>query len=94
MGIRCSMKMDIGYSGDYNPSAFYLYSHSNIHNTPLRLSNGVGIISSGYHDTIIATIDNIFNHKYDLEKHTKIVQICSSDLRPIVVDLVNNIDDL
>jgi len=94
MGIRCSMKMDVGYSGDYSPTAFYLYPDSTIHNTPIRLSNNVNIIPSGYRDTICVTFDNIFQHKYELEPRTEIIQLCSSDLRPIVVDLVNNINDL
>lgn len=93
-GIRCSMKMDVGYSGDYIPTAFYLYPDSTIQNTPIRLANNVNVIPSGYRDTICVTFDNIFKHKYELEPHTQIIQICSSDLRPIVVDLVHDINDL
>jgi len=94
MKIRCSMKMDVDYSNSYRETPFYLYPDASIPSTPLRLSTGVSIIPNGFRDSISVTFDNIFKHKYDLEKHTKILQICSPDLRPIVVVLVDDVCDL
>ena len=52
-GIKCAMTFND------EPTAFYLYPRSSTGlKTPLRLSNSVGIIDSGYRGHIIAVFDN------------------------------------
>ena len=94
MTVKCSMKMDVGYCGTDSPVGFYMYPRSSIYKTPLRLANSVGIIDSGYRGPLISIFDNINRAKYDVEKYTRLVQICSPDLRPIIVIMVDNSEEL
>ena len=94
MTVKCSMKMDVGCCGTDSPVGFYMYPRSSIYKTPLRLANSVGIIDSGYRGPLISIFDNINRAKYDVEKYTRLVQICSPDLRPIIVIMVDNSEEL
>jgi len=71
------------------PSAFYLYPRSSISNTPLRLSNSVGIIDSGYRGPIIACFDGT----HLVEKMQRLVQICTPTLEPMYVYLVGQLGE-
>ena len=51
--------------------------------TPLRMSNSVGIIDSGYRGNIIGIVDNRSNEDYVVEKGTILFQACSQTLRSI-----------
>ena len=76
------------------PLSFFTYPRSSIYKTPLRLANSVGIIDSGYRGTLRGMFDNCSNTTYVLEKHTRFLQICSPNLSPIIVSIVDNISDL
>ena len=76
------------------PLSFFTYPRSSIYKTPLRLANSVGIIDSGYRGTLRGMFDNHSNTTYVLEKHTRFLQICSPNLSPIIVSIVDNISDL
>jgi len=99
MGIRCSMTFN------NIPVAYYLYPRSSTGaKTPLRLSNSVGIIDSGYRGYIIALFDNIScNDKddeidkwdYVIHKDDRVVQICPPNIAyPIYPELVDKVEDL
>ena len=65
--------------------------------TPLRLSNSVGIIDSGYRGNIISAFDNRSNtgEAFKVVKGMRAVQICPPDLSyPIVVKLVESETEL
>ena len=55
------------------------------------LANGTGIIDSGYRGPIIGAFRNISNQqeRYVVEQNARLLQLCAPDLRPIVVELVN-----
>ena len=76
---------------------YYLYPRSSISKTPLRLSNSVGIIDYGYRGDIIACVDNIGDVDYNIPKGSRFVQICSPDLKPInlviVEEFINDEDN-
>ena len=72
--------------------SYYLYPRSSISKTPLRMSNSVGIIDSGYRGNIIATVDNIKGYDYKINKGDRLFQICSPDLKPFTYELVNELD--
>lgn len=72
--------------------SYYLYPRSSIIKTPLRLANSVGIIDSGYRGTIKAVFD--VKSEYNIEKYSRLIQICSPTLAPLVVKIVDNIEDL
>ena len=78
--------------GDSNLS-YYLYPRSSIIKTPLRLSNSVGIIDSGYRGDIIACVDNIKNVPYEIKQGDRLFQICAGDLRPFGYELVDDLSN-
>ena len=109
MGINCSMTFN--YSDHLNnsiciPCAYYLYPRSSMGmKTPLRLSNSVGIIDSGYRGHIIALFDNINNNDtilsgfqnkdYIINKNDRLVQICTPNITyPMSVKIVDKLIDL
>jgi len=82
-----------------NPMPYYLYPRSSISKTRVRLANNVGIIDSGYRGNIGAYFDidpSYFNENAEpvLEKHQRVLQICSNDLSPFKVILVKDINQL
>lgn len=62
------------------PSSFLLLPRSSISKTPLRLSNSVGLIDSGYRGVIQAPVDNISDEDYIIEEGTRLFQIVNSSL--------------
>lgn len=89
-GIKCAMTFN------NTPTAFYLYPRSSTGSkTPLRLSNSVGIIDSGYRGDIIALFDNFSNDNYHISINDRLVQICGPNIMyPIYPVLVSNVEDL
>ena len=78
------------------PMPYYLYPRSSISKTPVRLANNVGIIDSGYRGNIGAYFDlelHNVNRKI-LDKHQRVLQICSNDLSAFKVVLIKNINNL
>jgi len=91
-GIKCEMKDEKG-----NNISYYLYPRSSIYKTPLIMKNHVGIIDAGYRGKIMAPVhfhDNELKLRdYHLKKGERLFQICSPDLKPIQVKIVNNLSD-
>lgn len=80
MGINCSMTFN-NENGINEPCGYYLYPRSSMGSkTPLRLSNSIGLIDSGYRGDLIAVVDNL-GGTYEVTKGMRLVQICPSDLR-------------
>lgn len=82
-----------------DPMPYYLYPRSSISKTCVRLANNVGIIDSGYRGNIGAyfDIDPSYldeNTEPVLEKHQRVLQICSNDLSAFKVILVKDINQL
>jgi dUTP pyrophosphatase len=86
--VKCRMDDDGECVG------FYTYPRSSISKTPLILSNHVGIIDSGYRGNLIAMFRNMSQNDYDIEQYTRLIQVCHSSLKPFIVRLVNNPEDL
>jgi len=74
------------------PYAFCVYSRSSIYKTPLRMTNCVGIIDSGYRGNLCSVFD--VSSSVGLKRGQRLVQICSPDLVPFKVNLVSEIDEL
>lgn len=75
---------------DNKPRGYYLYPRSSTGSkTPLRLSNGTGIIDFEYRGVITACVDNISNEDFRATKGQRLFQLCSPDLSPIDVDVVD-----
>ena len=101
LGIKCSMVFvsnnKITNETIRTPCGYYLYPRSSTGSkTPLRLSNSVGVMDSGYRGNVIACFDNIdysnqFNQTdYEILVGNRLVQICSPNITyPTVVNIVN-----
>jgi dUTP pyrophosphatase len=77
------------------PMPFYVYPRSSIYKTPLRLSNSVGIIDSGYRGNICALFDKKSSSpSYTINEGARLLQICAPDLRRVHIQLVNKPEDL
>ena len=71
-----AMAMPIGY-------VVHIYPRSSVGaKTPLRLSNSVGVIDSGYRDEVKVIYTNIGNEPYTINKGDRIAQM-SIDVSPI-----------
>ena len=78
-----------------NPVSFYLYPRSSMGGkTPLRMSNSVGIIDSGYRGNLIGLVDNLSNEDYVVKAGTRLFQICSPTLNnPIKLEIVQELSE-
>ena len=102
LGIKCSMVFvstnTITKQTLQTPCGYYLYPRSSTGSkTPLRLSNQVGIMDSGYRGNVIACFDNVdhknqFNQsEYEVVVGNRLVQICPPNITyPTVINIVSN----
>ena len=94
-----SFKIPLGVSCepffiDTKPHGYTLYARSSTGSkTPLRLSNGTGIIDYEYRGEITACVDNISNNDYTAVKGQRLFQLCSPDLSPISFEVSDNLSD-
>ena len=91
--IQCSAQMYTDHGKKYN-TGYYLYPRSSISKTQLRLANSIGIIDSGYRGHIMAMFDVINNENYWIDPYDRLVQLCAPSLVPIIVEIVDHIEDL
>jgi dUTPase len=94
--IVCSAQMVTDSNKMYN-TGYYMYPRSSISKTKLRLANATGIIDSGYRGHLMGMFDliNLFeNDEYLVEKYDRLLQICAPGLVPIVVEIVNSMEEL
>ena len=92
MNIQCEMNIYDKATHCWGPTSYYLYPRSSMSKTPLMLANQTGIIDSGYRGNIIGAFRNISGgpQSFLVEKHTRLLQICAPDLRPILIELVES----
>ncbi len=69
--------------------SYWLMPRSSICKTPLRMSNSIGLIDSGYRQHLMAYVDNISKDHYVIEKGTRLFQLVSPTLGSINVKLVD-----
>lgn len=72
--------------------SYYVYPRSSISKTPLRMSNSVGIIDSGYRHNIKVCVDNFSDTDYQIKRGDRLFQICDANLREIRVNLVDKLE--
>lgn len=97
--IKCSSKIikKVSKKLKSRPTGYYLYPRSSITKLPLRLANNTGIIDSGYRGNIIGVFDinkKLINNIHNIEKYQRILQLCAPNLIPIIVEIVNDINEL
>ena len=101
--VSCSAQMVTDGGKCFN-TGYYMYPRSSLSKTRLRLANSVGIIDSGYRGHLtgmfdvvnIDTADNDSNSEADFwgKKFDRYVQICAPGLVPILVQVVNSVEEL
>ena len=72
---------------------YYLFPRSSISKTPLRLSNSIGLIDSGYRGEIMASCDNIKDFDYTIEEGERLFQLVASDSSPISYKIVDELSE-
>lgn len=87
--IICAM-----YDKNNNPVSYFLYPRSSIIKTNYRLANSVGIIDSGYRGNIIGAFDNNTMKTSIIEENVRLLQLCSPNLGPIIVEIVDYLEEL
>jgi dUTP pyrophosphatase len=80
-------------------SAYYLYPRSSICKYPLMLANHIGIIDKGYRGNIMAKVRYLLfadiesQGFFDIKKGHRLFQICSPDLTPFSIKIVDTLPD-
>ncbi len=92
LGINCSMIFVNNSASEKKIThcGYYLYPRSSTGSkTPLRLSNSVGIIDSGYRGNLIACFDNNGTNDYQVVCGDRLVQVCSPNITyPTLINIV------
>ena len=89
--IKCSASV-VTRDGTYN-TGYYMHPRSSIYKTPLRLANSTGIIDAGYRGNIMGMFDSLAPQCV-LEQHDRVLQICAPSLMPILVEIVDSVEEL
>lgn len=80
--------------GGWTPQSFYLFPRSSTGSkTPLRLSNSVGIIDSGYRGELIALVDNVSDQDFMIKAGERYFQLCAADLCQVSCRIVDTLDE-
>jgi dUTP pyrophosphatase len=84
MDIKCEMR-----DSDNKSCGYYMFPRSSISKTPLMLANHTGVIDAGYRGSLIGAFRNLFSDPFQVEKHTRLLQVCHPSLCPVYVVLVD-----
>ena len=75
------------------PVSYYMYPRSSISKTPLRLSNSVGVIDSGYRGEVLVGIVNLSEDEHTFEKGDKVAQMLIQKVESIEIEEVEELDE-
>ena len=73
--------------------SYIVSPRSSISKTPLRMSNCIGIMDSGYRGEFKVPIDNLSDEDFVIEKHTRLFQVTNPMLGSIELEIVNKLSD-
>lgn len=95
-GNKLSLNVHASMWKNDTPQAYYLYPRSSISNTPMRLSNSVGIIDKGYRGPLTAMVDIIDANmqNYSVSAFQRYFQVCHPSLNFFKVIMVNSKEEL
>jgi dUTP pyrophosphatase len=71
--------------------SYFLVPRSSLTKTSFLLANSIGVIDAGYRGNLIAKIKNFNPNKSELLSEGSYFQIISPDLKPIKINLVNEL---
>lgn len=94
LGVMCSAWIfDAHTNRAVRPTGFFLTPRSSISKSNLRLSNSIGIIDSGYRGNLMCAFD-CFYDDFTIEPMTRLMQVVSPAMLPILVEMVDTPDKL
>jgi dUTP pyrophosphatase len=91
LGIAAAMTLSVPGKPEKGVS-YLLLPRSSISKTPLRLSNSIGLIDSGYRGEITAMVDNLSDIAFEVAAGTRLFQIVNGPLSPFTFSLVDELD--
>ena len=71
--------------------SFIIVARSSIYKTPLRLSQSICIIDSGFRGELFLFVDNLSNEPYHIRKGDRFFQIVAPDLSPMKLKIVDEL---
>ena len=104
MCVQCAAYRGVGVNDDgtsnLEPCPYYMYARSSLPKKGLLLANSTGIIDSGYRGNLKAFVHNYTDNditfgtdKTTIKEYDRLVQLCSPDLTPFTVKLVDSLDN-
>lgn len=98
--VCCSAVMACDNGKKFN-TGYFMHPRSSLSKTKLRLANSTGIIDAGYRGHIMGMFDVVGGKDEELidcdfmgKVNDRYVQLCAPGLVPILVDVVDHLDDL
>jgi dUTPase len=89
--VICSAQMIFELGKKFN-TGYYMYPRSSLSKTKFRLANSTGIIDAGYRGHLIGAFDVLEESSF--KPYDKLLQICAPGLVPIIVKVVDDVDEL
>ena len=90
LGIKAEMTHHVGLHLS-KPKSFFIVPRSSIYKTPLRMSNSIGVIDSGYRGELMVPVDNMTDEDYYIEKEERLFQIIHPTLQSFEVEMVTGL---
>ena len=75
----------------HNYISYLLIPRSSIYKTPLRMSNSLGLIDSGYTGNIKVAVDNIKNEDYIIKANQRLFQIINPSCKSLSLEIVDSL---
>ncbi len=89
--VKLSIQVEMISNG--TPQSFYVVPRSSIYKTPLRMSNSIGVIDSGYRGELMVPIDNNTDDDYMITPGERLFQIIHPSLKPFDVEIVDELSN-
>ena len=82
------------FDPDNKPMPYDLRPRSSLVKYKVIMSNSSGVIDNGYRGNLKTYLTNTWRLKINIDKYSRLVQICNPDLRFFKVKLVERLEDL
>lgn len=92
LGVKVSLHNELLDNGKMYKSFMLVPRSSMGSKTPLRLSNSIGIIDSGYRGELIAVVDNVSDKDYSIKEGDRLVQVVPFDGTGVSELLFDNVN--
>mgnify|MGYP005810076225 FL=1 len=80
-------------NGFVKPVSYFIVPRSSIYKTPLRMSNSIGVIDSGYRGELMVPVDNDTDDDYMITPGERLFQIILPSLEEFEIQIVDKLSD-